>query len=219
MIPDIDVAATKAMEILVKHNVSFAPVDPMPILKSMKGVLVLTFAEMAICMGTDRQSVIKTFASDNRDVVTSVCNVNGKLRYIVAYNQRLPFYMLQRAMARELGHIVLQHDGSRPEDVRSAEAMYFARHLLCPRPLIKALQDEIIPLTMETLGNVTGCYERCLFGIRNTPGAHVSAELNRLVKDQFKEYIDNFADCHFILTNDDVTSEADFGTFMDNYEE
>ena len=151
--------------------------------------------------------------------MTTVCNHGGRLVYIVAYNQRLPFYMLQRGLARELGHIVLHHDGSRPEDVRAEEALVFARHLICPRPLVKALQENLSPLTMETFGNVTGCYERCLLGIKKTPGAHVPAELNRIVRDQFAEYISNFLNCHAILTNGDITGEADFGTFMDNYEE
>ena len=219
MTPNYDAAATKAYETLIKHQISFAPIMPLPILKSTPGVLVVSFAEMASQISIDRKSILDAFAPDKRDVVTSVSADGDKLRYIVAYNQRLPFYMLQRALARELGHIVLQHDGSRPEDVRSEEALVFARHLLCPRPLIKALQESIQPLTMETVGNVTGCYERCLLGIRHTPGAHVPAELNRLVREQFADYISNFLDCREILTNNDITAEADFGSYMDNYEE
>lgn len=219
VIADIDRAATAATETLIKYHVSFAPVIPLPILKAMPNVLVLSFAEMASRIGTDRQSVVSTLGADNRDVVTTVTSAGGKLRYFVAYNQRLPFYMLQRALARELGHIVLKHDGSRPEDVRQEEALFFARHFLCPRPLVKALQDTIQPLTIETVGNVTGCYERCLLGIRRTPGAHVPAELNRIVKAQFADYISNFHDCQTLLTNNDITDIADFGTFMDNYEE
>lgn len=219
VIADIDKAATAAAETLLKYHVSFAPVIPLPILKSLPNVLVLSFAEMASRIGTDRKNIITTLGADNRDVVTTVTGINGKLRYFVAYNQRLPFYMLQRALARELGHIVLQHDGTKPEEVRQEEALYFARHFLCPRPLIKALQDNINPLTIETVGNVTGCYERCLLGIRRTPGAHTPAELNRKLKEQFSDYINNFLDCQTILTNNDITDIADFGTYMDNYTE
>lgn len=216
---DVETAALKATETLIKYHVSVAPVIPLPILKAMPNVLVLSFAEMASRIGTDRQTVLMSFGSDNRDVVTTVSNKDGKLRYFVAYNQRLPFYMLQRALARELGHIVLQHDGSRPEEVRQEEALFFARYLICPRPLIKALQDSVRPLTVETVGNVTGCYERCLLGLRRTPGAHVPAELNRIVRDQFSDYIANFIDCQEILTANDITDEAKFGTYMENYEE
>lgn len=219
VIADIDKAATAAAETLLKYHVSFAPVIPLPILKSLPNVLVLSFAEMASRIGTDRKNIITTLGADNRDVVTTVTGINGKLRYFVAYNQRLPFYMLQRALARELGHIVLQHDGTKPEEVRQEEALYFARHFLCPRPLIKALQDNINPLTIETVGNVTGCYERCLLGIRRTPGAHTPAELNRKLREQFADYINNFLDCQTILTDNDITDIADFGTYMDNYTE
>lgn len=219
VIADIDRASTAAAETLIKYHVSFAPVIPLPILKSLPNVLVLSFAEMASRIGTERKNIITTLGADNRDVVTTVTGINGKLRYFVAYNQRLPFYMLQRALARELGHIVLQHDGTKPEEVRHEEALYFARHFLCPRPLIKALQDNIKPLTIETVGNVTGCYERCLLGIRRTPGAHTPAQLNRKLKEQFSDYINNFLDCQTILTNNDITDIADFGTYMDNYTE
>ena len=216
---DIETAALKATETLIKYHVSFAPVTPLPILKTMPNVLLLSFAEFAAKIGMERDHVLASFASENRDVVTSVVSRNGKLRYFIAYNQRLPFYMLQRALARELGHIILHHDGSRPEEVRQQEALYFARHFLCPRPLISALREIVNPLTVETVGNVTGCYERCLLGMRGTPGAHVPAELNRLVRDQFADYIANFADCKSILTAEDITGEADFGTYMDFYAE
>lgn len=219
MTPNLDAAAIKAYETLIKHGISFAPVDPLPILKRTHGVFVTTFAEMAARTGENRESLLTSFSYENRDVITTFNVTAKKPVYIVTYNQRLPFYMQQRALARELGHIVLGHDGTRPDDVRNAEAICFARHLICPRPLIKALQESIGPLTMEIVGNLTGCYERCMIGIRNTPGAHVPAELNRLVREQFADYIDNFINCKDILTDGDVTGVADFGSFMDNYEE
>lgn len=69
------------------------------------------------------------------------------------------------------------------------------------------------------LGNITGCYERCLIGIRKTAGAKVPAELNRLVREQFKDYVDNFTICLDLMANDDDTPAVDFGTYMDDYEE
>lgn len=215
--PDLETAAIKAYETLVKHDVCCAPVDPLPILKRTHGVFVTTFAEVAAHSGETRESLLTSFSYENRDVITTYNATAGK--YIVTYNQRLPFYMQQRALARELGHIVLGHDGTRPDDIRNAEAICFARHLICPRPLIHALTEAIGPLTMEVVGNLTGCYERCMLGIRNTPGAHVPAELNWMVRERFKEYIANFLDCKDILTEGDVTGVADFGTFMENYRE
>ena len=219
MTPDYDKAAIKATETLIRHRIASAPVDPLPILKRTKGVLVLSFAEMAERMGLDRPQILGMFSSENHDAVTTVHISDDKLRYIIAYNQRLPFYMLQRALARELGHIALGHDGSRPEDVRQAESICFAQHLLCPRAVIKAIESAGIPLTVEVVGNVTGCYERCLTGMRKTPGVCVPAELNRIVRGQFADYIENLIDFQSFLKDYDESMLANFGTFMDNYEE
>lgn len=217
--PDIQNAAIKAAETLVKYHITSAPISPLPILKKLQGVLVVSFAEMAERMSTDRSAVISLFGDGNQDAVTSLKVINGQIHYVVAYNQRLPFYMLQRALARELGHIVLGHDGTRPEDVRLTEAVTFARHLLTPRALIRSLQDAGLTVTVEMLGNVTGCYERCLAGMRKTPGTRVPADLNRLVRDQFADYVRNFIDCQAVLSGDDESAVADFGTYMDLYEE
>jgi hypothetical protein len=219
MKPDYESAALKATEIITTRNISSAPIDPMPILKQLPNVMLLSYAEMAVRTGIDRENVVQLFGDKNQDAVTSVINDGGKLRYFVAYNQRLPFYMLQRALARELGHIVLGHDGTRPEEVRTEEAMVFARHLLCPRPVIRALQESGIKLTVEVLGSVTGCYERCLAGLRKTPGVHVPAIANRIMRGQFEDYINDFVRFQAILQDEDESSVADFGTYMDGYEE
>ena len=159
------------------------------------------------------------YGTMNKDAFTLAKDVGGKLRYFVGYNLLLPDYLLQRAIARELGHIVLGHDGTRPEDVRMMEAMFFARHLLCPRPLVKAIMDANIPITVETLGLITGCYERCLVGMQKMHGVHVRPELNRKIREQFSVYIQNFVDCRGIITNNDESMLVNFGSYMDNYEE
>ena len=219
MTPDYERAAVAAMEMLIKHNISTAPVLPLPVFKRTPGVLVLSFTELSGRIGLDRDNVLSSFDTENHDAVTSVHFEDGKLRYLVTYNQRLPLYLLQRALARELGHIVLGHDGSRPESVRMAEAYAFAHHFLCPRPLIRAIQESGIPFTVAVLGSMTGCYERCLQGMRKTPPVHVPAELNRKVKEQFSDYISNFLDYESYLSQSDESMIANLGTYMDGYEE
>ena len=219
MTPNLERAATAAAETLITYHVTSAPVAPLRILKSIPGVIVLSFTEMATGIGIDRRELMDKYGNMNRDAFTLVKEVGGKLRYFVGYNMMLPDYMMQRAIARELGHIVLGHDGSRPEDVRTMEAMFFARHLLCPRPLIRAIQDANIPITVETLGLITGCYERCLVGMQKSHGVRVAPELNRQIREQFSAYIENFIACQSILTANDDSMLVNFGTFMDNYEE
>jgi len=217
--PDYERAATAAAETLIRYNVTSAPVAPLRILKAIPGVIVLSFTELATGMGVERKALLEQYGDSAKDAFTLAKEVGGRMRYFVGYNLLLPDYLLQRAIARELGHIVLGHDGTRPEDVRMLEAMFFARHLLCPRPLIRAIQDADIPITVETLGLITGCYERCLIGLQKSHGVRVAPALNRMLREQFSAYVDNFADCRTILTVNDDSALVNFGSYMDNYEE
>lgn len=217
MTPDYDSAAIKAAETLITHRIVSGPVDPFPVLKSIPDVVVISFAEMALQMDLDRANLLRSISAENHDAMSFTKEIKGKMRYFVVFNQRLPFYLLQRGLARELGHIVLGHDGTRPESVRTMEAQVFAYHFLCPRPLIRYVQDSGIRFSTEVLGNMTGCFERCLAGMRKTPGVHVPAELNHLIKEQFSDYLDNFIDYQAIVSATDDSRDADFGTYMDNY--
>lgn len=215
---DYQTAAIKAAETLIRNGITSAPIDPLPILKKTKNVILMSFSEMSESAGMSRESIVNLFG-DHKDAVTSVREINGKLCYIVAYNMKLPFNILQRALARELGHIILKHDGSRPEDVRDEEAIAFARHFLCPRPLIKAIQESSIPLTLHVLADLTGCDDRCLEGMMKTPGTDVPAELNRMIREQFAEYVCEFLDYQVIISKEDHSPVADFGSFMEGYKE
>ena len=219
MTPDFRTAAIKAAETLIEYGIATAPVDPLPILKKQKNVIVVPFAEVARKVGMERETLIDALGNESRAAVTSIQEINGEPHYIVAYNQRMPFVLLQRAIARELGHIILKHDGSRPVDVRMAEAYAFALNLLCPRALIRMLQESEYPLTVETLGNVTGCFGGCLSRARQLPGVDVPAYLNRKVKAQFEEYMKDFLRYQPIIAKEDVSGIADFGLYMDNYVE
>ena len=214
---DINKAATLAMETIIKYGISTAPVMPLPVFKKIPGVLLMSFAEMSDLTEIDRSKLVPMFG-ESQDAATFHVN-SDKLKYIVVYNQRLPFYMLQRALARELGHIVLGHDGTRPEEVRTAEAYAFAHHLLCPRPLLRAIQDAGIKMTVEVVGSVTGCYERCMSAIRKEPAAEVPADLNRTVREQFADYLNNLVAFQPYLSFDDTSALADFGHYMDFYTE
>ena len=219
MTPDYQRAATKAAETLIKFGISSAPVSPLPILKRLPGVLVVSYQKLSDDVDRDRQCVIDMFGEPNQDAFTSVNIKDGKSYYIVTYNQQLSQFFVQRALARELGHIVLGHDGSRPEDVRNEEAKCFANHLLSPRALIHTIQASGLRLTEEVLGNLTGCYHHCLSCMRKIPPVHVSPDLNRLVRDQFMPYFRNFFEFQRYAASADGSALADFGTYMDGYEE
>lgn len=218
--PDYERAATKAAETLVKYKILTMPVMPLLILKQLPNTVFLSYAEISHRSHMDRTDLLSMMGDANHDALTYVDLESGpEPLYIVAYNQRLPYYMIQRALARELGHIVLGHDGSRPEEVRNEEAKAFAYHLLCPRGLISALRDFGVPITVEVLGTITGCYERCLAGMRKMPGVHVPADLNRRVKSQVSLYLESFLPFQKYLSESDESAMVDFGTYMDFYEE
>lgn len=219
MTPDYERAALKSIETLIQFKIDSAPVAPLPILKKTPGVLVVSYESLSQDIEADRQCVLSAYGERNQDAITAVNVTDGKTQYIITYNQRLPFFVLQRALARELGHIVLGHDGSLPEDVRNEEAKCFAHHLLCPRPLIHSIQALGIRFTTEVLGNLTGCYDYCLTCMRRIPAVHVPAELNHAVRDQFMPYILNFNNYMRYATHKDVSCIADFGTYMDGYVE
>ena len=219
MTPDYLLAATKATETLIKFRIDAAPVSPLPILKKIPGVLVVSYQNLSEDMSHDRRCMIDTFGEKNQDAFTSVSLKDGKKLYIVTYNQQLSQVFVQRALARELGHIVLGHDGSRPEDVRNEEAKCFANHLLAPRALIHMIQASGIRLTEEVLGSLTGCYHHCLSCMRKIPPVTVSPDLNRLVRDQFKPYFVNFFEFERYAARHDGSALADLGTYMDGYEE
>lgn len=121
MKPDYEKAAMKAKEL------KEAGADcPLQILKKLDNVCAASFADASAKYGIDRETLISMFEEGNRDAITMF----RRGSYLVIYNQKLPCEVVRFAVARELGHIVMEHDGSRPEDVRMAEACYFAEKFL-----------------------------------------------------------------------------------------
>ena len=125
MTPDFDRAKAKADEIIRLHGT----ICPMTILKRLPGVLVVSYADTSRCVGIDRSELLTMFGDHDQDAFTTARVENGRTSYLVVYNQQLPCRDTRYALARELGHIVLGHDGTRPESVRNAEAVCFADFL------------------------------------------------------------------------------------------
>lgn len=217
MKPDYEKAAIKATETLIQYKIGTAPVDPLPILKQTPGVLVLSFQEMADQTNINRKKILDTLGCNNQDAITTVFIEGEKLQYIVTYNGMLSASMINRALARELGHIILGHDGTLPEDVRNEEAKCYAHHLLCPRPLIHLIQATGIKLTVEMLGNITGFYDYCLSCIRKQPSVVVPADMNRQVAVQFKPYVINLFEYLRYASMKDGSALADLGVYMEGY--
>lgn len=220
MKPDFDRAAVAAMKLLIDNRITDTPILPMPILLKWPGVRVISFARMANEANEEREELVPLFVH-NQDAATFKLGVNiDDIGYVVAYNMRLPFEIVCRAIARELGHIVLGHDGvTRPYEIRRAEAMCFAHHLLSPRPVLRMLQESGMPLTMNVLSDTTGCIDECVEDMQSIPGAHVPPEMNRQVKELFRRGISEYIRFHSAAKKEDHSPLVDLGTFMDYYEE
>lgn len=218
--PDYVTAASKALQILIDNNITETPINPLPILLNYPGVRVMPFTRMAIDAGIDRQELVPLFG--NQDAATFHLDMPGidGVKYVVVYNMRLPFEIVWRAVARELGHIVLGHDGrARTVEARMAEASCFAHHLISPRPVIRLLQESGLPLTMNVLSNTTGCSDECVEALQQLPGVRVPAGLNLRVRELFAPHLNEYISFHRAASKRDRSPIVDFGTFMDDYTE
>lgn len=220
MTPDYDRAAIAAMRLLIENNITETPIKPMPIMLAYPGVRVMPFTHMASEAGIDREDLVPMFGG-NQDAATFHLNTSiNDVKYVVVYNMRLPFEIIWRGIARELGHIVLGHDGrTRSASVRRAEAMCFAHHLISPRPILRLILESGTPLTMNVLANTTGCSEECVDDMQKIPGVRVPPELNRQVKALFARGIQEYLRFHQSSSTLDKSPVVDLGTFMDLYEE
>lgn len=221
MKPDYDRAAISAMQILINNNITETPISSMPILLNYPGVRIMSFSNMADITEIDRKDLIPMFGW-NQDAITFRMNIYGmdNVQYVVIYNMCLPHEEIRRSIARELGHIVLGHDGqTRPVETRMAEALCFAHHLLTPRPIIRMIQQSNIPFTMNVLVHTTGCSADCIEEIQNIPGVHVPKEINNKVRELFAPHIEEYIRFHQSAPKHDNSPVINFGSYMDFYEE
>lgn len=214
---DFDRAATKAMEVLIQNSISETPIDSLSILLSYPGVRVMSFTRFAMQAGMKRHDMMPIFG-ENQDAATFHLGMEMEgVEYVVVYNMRLPHEIIMRGVARELGHIVLGHDGmTRPTQIRMDEAKCFAHHLLSPRPILQMLRESI-PLTMNVLTATTGCSDECVEEMREIPGVNVPADLNKKVRDLFSRGISEYIHFYQASPKHDRSPVIDLGNFMDGY--
>ena len=119
MEPNYENASAKATDTIVRFGLVPSSADLLRILNQLPNVSTFAF------------DISPVSAEADWDAFTFVRKKNGVLQYVIMFNNHLPSYLLRRTLARELGHVVLDHDGTGPEDVWMEEANCFAYHLLC----------------------------------------------------------------------------------------
>ena len=135
MNPDYENAAYKAIETIISYNIDPNFTDPLPILKSLNNVKMISYGVSEINeAGFYCNS--EMFAGSNKDAFSLASRINGQLKYIVIYDYTISPIKLRYALSRELGHVMLEHDGNSPEEIWTEEANCFAYHFLCPMPLL-----------------------------------------------------------------------------------
>ena len=219
--PDLESAAVRAMEILRDHRITETPINPVGFLEEYNNVRVMPFARMAQIAGMERKDLIPLFGSNQDAALFHMAMPGmGTIDYVIVYNMRLPIEIIYRGIARELGHIALGHDGqTRHPEARMAEALTFAHHLLCPRPVIHLIRESGIPLTMDVLTETLGCSDVCVSDMQTIPGVRVPADLNREIKELFAPHILEYISFHKSSPMKDRSPVLDLGTYMENYEE
>ena len=132
MTPNYNTAKAKAIETILKYNLDPAKADPLQVLSQLPNVLLMPFDTDFVYIDPSFENTFTT----EQDSLTMVNKNGDNLQYIVIYNKALPPYRLRLALAQELGHVILNHDGKTSEEIWSEESLAFALHFMFPVKLL-----------------------------------------------------------------------------------
>ena len=216
---DCTTAATQAARALIKFGISRTPIYPQQIVQASQYATMVSYADVDEIMDTLETNTLFTREVDDVVWCSIIPEEHGHERYLFTVNRNAPMGRLKLALAIELGHIYLGHSynivGSDPA-IREAEC--FALHLEFPRALIRLLHERGVVLTKRMFSRIFGDCESCLGSILNAHPVSISPDLNRLVKEQFKPYVDQLEDIGIFLA-EQYGEELDFSNYMAGYED
>ena len=140
MIPKLELSAKLAIQTATDLGS-----DPLTALSKIRNVLLLPFELEGNGMPIPA----------NQDAFTLVNKADNALQFIVIYNKSIPTYKRNLALARELGHVIMEHDGSTPEEIWQEEALCFAYHYLAFQPKRIFFRPVRHCLSWEIKGEIT----------------------------------------------------------------
>ena len=218
-VTDCTTAATQAARALIKFGISKTPIYPQQIVQASDRATMVSFAdpeEMLDILGTNS---VFTWENKNLVWVSVIPEENGIESYLFTVNRNAPMGHIKLALAIELGHIYLGHGANiRGSQKAKTEAQCFAIHMEFPRALIKLLQERDVVLTKQMFSRIFGDCEWCLDSILNSEPVSISPDLNRLVKEQFKPYVDKLEDIGIFLA-EPYGEPLDLSLYMEGYED
>ena len=134
MNPDYRTAKRSAIETVIHLGD-----DPKAVLLKMRNVLLLSY-------DSENPDPMQT----GQDSYTLVNRKDDVLQYIIVYNQELALEHKRFTLARELAHVILQHDGTSPEAVWAEEADCFASYYINPLNIIEKFSvEKIVPRKIQ----------------------------------------------------------------------
>ena len=218
--PDCTTAATQAARALIKFDIGRTPIYPQQILQASKYATIITFSDPQELDDVVGMNVITSVNRNNLLMSSIYSDEEGsEAHYLFSVNRNADLGHLKLALAVEIGHIYLGHNSHMNErEHMEKEAECFAVHLEFPRAVIKLLQEKGYVFTKESFSRVFGDCEWCLDSILNARPVTISPELNRLVKEQFKPYVETLIDIGILLMP--VHGEPlDLSNYMAGYED
>jgi hypothetical protein len=185
--PDYHRAARLAYRTLLKLRINKLPVDILGICKRCKNTKVMTFREAdkefpdysGFLIGGGPSESAFTMKTEIEDIKWNFILYNDDMMYNSV--QRLRF-----SLAHELGHIVLGHKDEH-SFICEAEANCFAQHLLCPAPVVEAmnLSDDSKVFLFSKIFGVSYSVAKIVLGSKSLM-ADVDPDLQQGISDLFR---------------------------------
>ena len=166
--PDYHRAARLAYRTLLKLRIDKLPIDILGICKRCKNTMVMTFRDAEKKFDLPDGYFISNGPSES--AFTNNRQIDDVSQNIILYNDDWMANSVPRlrfTLAHELGHILMKHEGN--SMMYEAEANCFAQHLLCPAPVVEALdlQDESKIFLFTSTFGVSRTVARIVLGNKN----------------------------------------------------
>lgn len=133
-IPDYHTATNKAYHLLKKMLVRYGhfkiTTDVLFVLDQLPDAVILSYTDACEKYACERSLFT---ASSNHGFTINEVSPEGRMRYIVLFNDWKDDTTIRFTLAHEIGHIILGH--MEDTEVANKEANCFARNLLCPIPV------------------------------------------------------------------------------------
>ena len=133
MIPfaDYKKATNAAYKIIAERDIFSLATNVFAILDQLETCRVYTYGQVNYLYGTPLDTLLS--ASEYG------FSIQESGQRIIYYNEKMPLNCIRFTLAHELGHAVLGHQDE-DDPIAEREANCFARNLLCPIPIVNALE-------------------------------------------------------------------------------